>query len=279
MDTVILQSDGKPAIVELAEAVAKLRPKTLTRKTPAHSSQSNGAVESCIGHLAGQVRTMRSQIEVMHDVVISPNWCVWSWMARHAAWLASRFSVRASGRTAHEEAFDSEWKGDLCIFGESVLFREAAGYTGQMVGNWTRKKADLQLHRGVYLGRAEQTNEHIVGSKTGIFQTRNVRRLPADQRRDAEGVRGMVGVPWAAQRVMAAPKPKNPAAGALPAPATPVPGSAAAAAGPQAAQAASSVSSGSSSSSGASVVMEDGKEDLGAYRVPPAAGSVGLDGA
>ena len=130
------------------------------------------------------------------------------------------------------------------------MFREAAGYTGQMVGNRTRKKADLQWHRGVYLGRAEQTNEHIVGSRTGIFQTRNVRRLPADQRRDAEGVRGMVGVPWAAQRVMAAPKPKNPAAGALPAPATPVPGSAAAAAGPQAAQAASSVSSGSSSSSG-----------------------------
>ena len=46
LDTVILQTDGEPAIVELAEAVAKLRPKTLTRKTPAHSSQSNGAVES-----------------------------------------------------------------------------------------------------------------------------------------------------------------------------------------------------------------------------------------
>ena len=129
LDTVIIQTDGEPAIVEVADAVAKLRPKTLTRKTPAHSSQSNGAVESCVGHLAGQVRTMRSQIEVMHDVVISPNWCVWSWMARHAAWLASRFSVRASGRTAHEEAFDSEWKGDLCIFGESVMFREAASYT------------------------------------------------------------------------------------------------------------------------------------------------------
>ncbi len=48
LDTVILQTDGEPAIVELAEAVAKLRPKTLTRETPAHSCQSNGAVESCI---------------------------------------------------------------------------------------------------------------------------------------------------------------------------------------------------------------------------------------
>ena len=89
----------------------------------------------------------------------------------------------------------------------------------------------------------------------------------------------MVGVPWAAQRVMAAPKPKNPAAGALPVPATPVPGSAAAAAGPQAAQAASSVSSGGSSSRGASVVMEDGKEDLEASRAPPASEPAGRDGA
>ncbi len=82
LDTVLLQTDGVSAIAELAEAVAKLRPKTLTRKTPTHSSQSNSAVESCIGHLAGQVRTMRSRLEVMQDVVISPNWCVWAWMAR-----------------------------------------------------------------------------------------------------------------------------------------------------------------------------------------------------
>ena len=29
----------------------------------------------------------------------------------------SKFSVRGSGRTAHEEAFDREWKGDLCVLG------------------------------------------------------------------------------------------------------------------------------------------------------------------
>ena len=152
LDTVILQTDGEPAIVELAEAVAKLRPKTLTRKTPAHSSQSNGAVESRIGHLDGQVRTARAQLEMMHGVTISPNWCMWTWLTRHACWLASRFSVRASGRTAREEAFDSEWKGDLCIFGESVMLREAASTTGEMVGNRRRKKADLQWHRCIYLG-------------------------------------------------------------------------------------------------------------------------------
>ncbi len=84
------------------------------------------------------------------------------------------------GQHSYAEAFDSEWKGDLCIFGESVLFREAAGRAGQMAAGRVRKKVDLQWHRGIYLGRAEATNEHIVGNSDGICLTRNVRQLPAD---------------------------------------------------------------------------------------------------
>ncbi len=73
LDMVILQTDGEPAIVELAEAVAKARPQTVAWKTPAHSSQSRGTVESCVGHLAGQLRTTRAQLEVTHGVTTSPN--------------------------------------------------------------------------------------------------------------------------------------------------------------------------------------------------------------
>jgi hypothetical protein len=83
----------------------------------------------------------------------------------------------------------------LGIVGEAVMFREAAGPTGQMVGGRHCKKADLQWHRGVWLGVAEQTNEHMFGNKDGIFMTRNVRRLLANQRRDTEPVRGMVCAP------------------------------------------------------------------------------------
>ncbi len=72
-ETVILQTDGELAIGEWAEAVARARPKTVTRKTPAHSSQSDGAVDFCTGQMAGQIRTMRSERKVIHDVVISPD--------------------------------------------------------------------------------------------------------------------------------------------------------------------------------------------------------------
>ncbi len=79
------------------------------------------------------------------------------------------------------------------------MFREAAGPTGQMVGGRLREKADLQWHRSIQLGRLKQTIERIVGNRDGIFMTRSMRRLPAMQRRGTEGMRSMVGVPWASQ--------------------------------------------------------------------------------
>ena len=55
---------------ELAEELSKLRQKlTRTRPTP-------GAVKPTIGHLTGQVRTVRAQLETMHGVVLDPNTCI-----------------------------------------------------------------------------------------------------------------------------------------------------------------------------------------------------------
>ena len=70
-----------------------------------------------------------------------------------------------SGRTAYEEASDSEWKGDLCIFGETILFREAESYTGARY-------------------EAEATNEHVLETELGVLLARDVRRLLVGQLRD-----------------------------------------------------------------------------------------------
>ena len=157
--------------------ISNLRQKpTRTRTTPTHSSHSDGAVESTIGHLTGQVRNLRVQVEMMHGSILHPNMCIWPWLTRHSSWLMNRFSVRVIGRTAHEEAFDSEWKGDLCVMAGTILFREAEMCTGALVIGRRRRKADVVWHRGSWLGRAEQANEHIVRTEIGVFLTRNVRR-------------------------------------------------------------------------------------------------------
>ena len=71
----------------------------------------------------------------------------------------NRFSVRVSGRTAYEKAFDSEWEGNLCVFGETILFWEAASYKGALVLGRRRRTTDAVWHHGLWLCRAEkQTN-------------------------------------------------------------------------------------------------------------------------
>ena len=52
---------------------------------------------------------------------ITPDLPIWSWIGRHAAWLYTRYHVRASGRTAHEEATDSTYKSEIAVFGGDCL--------------------------------------------------------------------------------------------------------------------------------------------------------------
>ena len=165
----MLHADNELAIQEVAREIkaARLPLETVLRSTPVHSSASNGAVEQFIRHLGGQLRTLRAATEHHHGVRLHPSLAVWPWMVRHSCWLMARFSVRASGRTAHEEAFDSRWQGELAPFGVPVLFRQQVSVTGAMTGGRRRDKGRSLWNVGIYLGRADQTNEHLLGARLG----------------------------------------------------------------------------------------------------------------
>ena len=118
LETVIAQTDGEPVTRELKELPKLQQKPTRTRTTSTHSSRSNGSVESAIGHLTGQVRTLREQLVMIHGLTLNPNMCNWPWLTRPASWSMNLFSVCASGRTAYEEASDTS------VLGETVFFRE-----------------------------------------------------------------------------------------------------------------------------------------------------------
>ena len=59
-----------------------------------------------------------------------------------------------------------------------------------------KHKAESMWRTGIYLGRAERTHEHLIGTSGGIFKTRTVKRLPEVQRGNAEELREMCGSPW-----------------------------------------------------------------------------------
>ena len=71
LSDVVLQTDGEPAIKQLADAVRGERQrqgtgKTFVRQAPAHSSGGNGVVEATIGRVVGQVRTLRAAVEARY---------------------------------------------------------------------------------------------------------------------------------------------------------------------------------------------------------------------
>ena len=77
---------------------------------------------------------------------------------------------------------------NLCYhLGELVLARRPGAHL---------QKSQTQFVYGCWLGRDSHTDEHIVGSKAGVFRTRTVRRLTEDRSWSAEAVADMEWTPW-----------------------------------------------------------------------------------
>ena len=109
----VIRSDGEPAITAIVDkflaavkkdvgnATIKVRPE----KTPRYSSASLGAVGAMQSAVQGQVRTLKTALELKLKTMAKTNWAVWPWMVRHAAWLLERYQMRANGRTSFEDCF------------------------------------------------------------------------------------------------------------------------------------------------------------------------------
>ena len=74
-------------------------------------------------------------------------------------------------------------------FGEYVLFRDNSPAS-------LANKARSPWSSGVWLGRADATDENIIGTATGVKLIRTIRRRPVGEQYSAEAVQSMRGTPW-----------------------------------------------------------------------------------
>ena len=91
------------------------------------------------------MRPLHAQLETMHDIILNPHMCMWSWLTRHSSWLMNRFSVRVVGREVYEEACDSEWNGYLCFLGVAIFSWKLRATLGPQ--HWSRGLFDLESIR------------------------------------------------------------------------------------------------------------------------------------
>eukprot|EP00971_Amphidinium_carterae_P253597 5034833-Amphidinium_carterae.1 len=59
-----------------------------------------------------------------------------------------------------------------------------------------RFKLESHWGYGLWLGRAAESEEHIVGSRVGVLRVRMVRRLAEQESANLQLMLAMVGVPW-----------------------------------------------------------------------------------
>jgi hypothetical protein len=183
-----LSSDGGPACEAIQAAVAKARAphRTVIRNSPLYSHQSNGTVERAIGEISATVRTIIFQLEDKLGVAIPPTHILMPWIVRHVAWSATRFRVRNRGATSFRLLYDKDYHGELGSFGEQVHY-ELAGPRGKLEVRW---------ETGTYVGELDTTDEHLVCGQSGCYTARTIRRMPEDDRWNANAVSKMTGTPW-----------------------------------------------------------------------------------
>ncbi|CAE7029215.1 GIP [Symbiodinium sp. CCMP2592] len=213
---VTIRADGEPAILNIARRLADalrndnmvgVRGIRATLETaPRYSSQSMGGVGSFQHTLKTDVLTLRYDTEARYNFALGPGHNLWPWMVRWASFIRSRFGVKANGRTAYQDAFDTAYTGDILPFGETAMFRMPASRTGAVQGRKRVLKGDSLWRPGIFLGRTLQSSEYLFGTPDGVYTARSLRRLPVGRGADKELMATFLGLPCDTKTTLKGPR-------------------------------------------------------------------------
>ena len=139
-------------------------------------------------HLGGEARTWLSQLRADYPALdwdASSN--LFPWLVRHVAWLQACYGTKSTdGVTPYRAAMGSDYQGALCSFGEAVLAKLPRP------GN----KSQVRWVKGVWAGKLERDDGHVVLTEAGAMNVRSVRRLPQECRHQIAAVLKACGLPW-----------------------------------------------------------------------------------
>ena len=184
----ILKSDTERSLVALRTQLQGIFPSLGFEDATKGESQSNGLVESYIGKIEAQARTMKSALD-RHYPGLHARHPVLAWMVDYAGALLLRFNRGADGRTPFERSTGKSWRVQLPEFGESVLFQPLKGERSQ-------SKLDPKFEEGIFLGIQEGSALKWVGTPTGVQRAWSIKTRAGHERWDQALMQCLVGLPW-----------------------------------------------------------------------------------
>ena len=129
-------------------------------------------------------------------IAVGSDLPITSWMVRHAAWLLSHFQTgSADGKTAYARQFERPYEAPVLPFAERVMLKDPTLQPAKLKSSWGY---------GLWLGRSQTSNAHLIGTRVGIVVARTIRRLPASEREDSNLVVAMRDTPVAGRPADAA---------------------------------------------------------------------------
>ena len=134
-------------------------------------------------------RTLRLDLLGRTNIAVGSDLPITSWMVRHAAWLLSHFQTEsADGKTACARQFERPYESPVLPFAERVMWKDPTLQPAKLKSSWGY---------GLWLGRSQTSNAHLIGTRVGIVVARTIRRLPASEREDSNLVVAVRGTPVA----------------------------------------------------------------------------------
>ena len=156
------------------------------RLTGSGQHESNGQAERGVQTVRKLANCLRSFEEGKAFIQIAGSFHMYPWSFRYASFLVNRFRVLDKiGRTSYELATGHSYRGKLALFGESVMFRKLTQYKGNDI-----------FHRGVWVGKNQWNDAHVILTPEGAFESRTIRRLAMEESFVATDMVIAKGLPW-----------------------------------------------------------------------------------
>ena len=143
--------------------------------TPKHSSTSNRA-ERAIQAVEEQSRKIRAdcQMRFGSSESFGADKPIWAWLLRHVGWQISRHKPKGNRMTAHKQAYGEHYTHEVVPFAEIVLVRVPKPTHRGLQGGKRWHKGDAVLIKGVWVGRSDLSDEHIVLTFGGRVFSRTI---------------------------------------------------------------------------------------------------------
>ena len=139
--------------------------------------------------IAGRIRAHMSELSEAYGKGMTTGRCLFQWFVRHVAWNYLRFARREEGVARFRILRGHDYKSLMMVFGEVGLFR-IADLTSQ-------SKARPRWFKGVKVGKAESSDEHLMPTPSGVERVRNIQRLSGSCCWDPDFLASIAGLPWA----------------------------------------------------------------------------------